>query len=209
MSAIEDPELVLLFADVDAQAMVETLITRGIERACLRQFRWTSVREPMRDAKVAQDPSRALQPFLNLRTARFAVLWDQHGSGLEGTDSAAEDMVVKHLRRVDVDAKRVVAVAFAPELESALIPVWDRIVEIIAAKRSKLPFSAGEPNPLDPKASFKAVLAQHSVKSNPLLFRELANQLSIPSLKNGRAIGKLAAALVDWFGVRSAEEVEG
>ena len=139
MIATQDPELVVLFADADAQAMIETLIERGIERKCLRPFRWRSVREPMRDAVVAQNPSRALSPFLNVPTIRFAVIWDMHGSGLDCSVSEAEAGVVNHFARVDVEAQRVVAIAFEPELEVALVPVWSRVVELMANERRNLP----------------------------------------------------------------------
>lgn len=47
------PELVVIFADVDAEKFVFRLVARGIERRCLRTFEWVTVRDPMRDARVA------------------------------------------------------------------------------------------------------------------------------------------------------------
>jgi hypothetical protein len=197
---VEAPELVVLFADADAERFVTTLIERGIERACLRRIRWRPVRDPMHDARVAREPTAALSPFLGDRDCRFAVLWDHRGSGHEqGSARTVEASVVAALARAGVDDDRTVAIAFEPELEAALLPVWPRVLEELGRKRGALPF-AGEPDAADPKGSLARALEAHRLRASPPIFAELARALSLEQLKKGSALGRLAERLAGWFG---------
>ena len=134
---MEDLELVVLFADADAQRFVTKLIERGIERRCLRPMKWRQIRDPMHDPRVARDPTAALTLFLRHPTCRFVVVLDHHGSGGESRSrESLESDVADVLARAGVAKERTAVIAFEPELESALVPVWDSVLEILARKRS-------------------------------------------------------------------------
>ncbi len=200
MTAASDPELVVLFADTDAERFVSTLIHRGIESGCLRALKWQAIRDPMRDPQVARSPTVALASFLHVRSARFLVVWDHDGSGREQEEpSSVEESVVRLLVQAGLPKENVAAVAFVPELEVALMPVWDRAIEVLARKRSRLP-PAMTPSQGDPKGAFHTALRELRLRPQASLFEELASEISVPRIKNGEAIARMAAHLVSWFG---------
>lgn len=194
------PELVVLFADADAERFVSTLIERGIERGCLRPCRWEPVRDPMKDPRVAREPQVALGPYLMQPGVRYLILWDHVGSGFEEREAAdVEQRVVDALKRAGVAPERVAAMAFTPELEAVFEPVWDRVLELLAHKRNhtlkSVPFQIA-----DPKASFHEAVTEYRLRPDAALFRELAGALSVPQLKLGTGLARVADRLVAWFG---------
>ncbi len=193
-------ELVVLFADADAERFVTKLIARGVARRCLRNFAWQAVRDPMHDARVATDPAAALGPFLRDEALHFIILWDHHGSGREDVEPSRVEADVKDaLSRVGVDKERVAAIAFDPEFEIALVPVWDRVLAELAKKRSLLHAATVTPDEAEPKQSLRRALNEYRLRASPPLFEELASSLSLERLKMGNAIGRLAEVLVRWF----------
>lgn len=195
----EAPELVAIFADADAQRFVMRLIEAGMERRCLRRFVVEPVRDPMRDAHVARDPLSIAQSFLSDPNVRFLVLWDHHGSGREGEPAEhVERDITDAFIRAGVSAERVLAVAFVPELEIALEPVWDRVREELARKRGETPDDMRFDS-TDPKAAVQALARKHKLRVDPVLFRELAGSLSIPRLKSREPLARVGARLVEWF----------
>jgi hypothetical protein len=197
---MDEPELVGLFADFDAQRFVETLIERGIERHCLRDMRRKFMRDPMCDAHVAREPTAALDPYLSKQTCHFLIMLDHHGSGYEkDSREKLEEDVVDRLVRSGVDRQRVAVIVFEPELEVALIPVWNRVLDLLAAKSTHLQKEIPL-DPKDPKSSLKDALVHYQLRSGSALFGELAKKLSLKHLKTGDALGRIARVLVDWFG---------
>lgn len=193
-------DLVVLFADADAERFVCRLIERGVERGCLRPFAWKAIREPMRDAKVVRAPTAALGPHIANLTARFVVVWDHHGSGYEQDEpGAVEERVLKLLEQAGIDRSRALAIALVPELEVVLVPVWPRVLGELAKLRDQnaptLPI-----DPSDPKASLGEALRRCRLRASPPLFGDLAGALSLRELKQGDALGRLSTALVAWFG---------
>jgi hypothetical protein len=198
-SSGEAPELVAIFADADAQRFVMRLIDAGMERGCLRRFVVEPVRDPMRDAHVARDPLSVAQSFLSNPNVRFLVLWDHHGSGreIDPPQDVERDITAAFLR-AGVPAERVLAIAFVPELEIALEPVWDRVCEELAKKR-KDPALEAVFDANDPKGALEAIARRHRIRLNPALFQELAGSLSIPKLKSRDPLARVGARLVEWF----------
>lgn len=195
-----DPDLVVLFADLDAQRFVSTLIERGFESGCLRRFALEVVRDPMCDAHVVREPLVALGPYLQHPGTRFLVLWDHMGSGMEDRAPAdCEQRVVECFARAGVHSHRVAAIAFVPELEAALEPGWDRVLEVLAGKRKESPREIAF-QPADPKAAVREATAAHRLKADASLFRELAGTLSLPKLKQGASLARIADRLAGWFG---------
>jgi hypothetical protein len=202
----EEPELVAIFADADAQRFVWALVERGIERGCLRSMRRVQLRETMRDAALCQDPLAVAKPFLSNEAARFLLVWDHQGSGREGEQpSASERRAVEAFTRTNIRAERVLAVALSPEFEIVLEPVWERVCEELAAKR-KVPSRTLPFEPTDPKGSFRELTRFHRLRADAALFGELAGRLSLDRLKQGPALERIARRLLEWFPGPTVEE---
>jgi len=202
---VETPELIVLFADADAERFVMRLIERGVERGCLRRFEWRALRDPMHDARVANNPTAALAPFLRTNGARYLVLWDHRGAGRD--DSApceVEAEVSQALQRVGIGSERVAAISFTPELEVALLPVWESVLTELARHRAMLP-TATPIDPNNPKESLNNALHACQLRASPALFTQLATVLSLEHLKTGDALGRVGRQLVTWFGVRATD----
>lgn len=195
-----DLDLVMLFADADAQRFVTTLIERGFERGCLRSIRCESIRDPMHDAGVARASATTLAPYLGMPTCRFVVVLDHHGAGHDTRASGAiESDVAEALERAGVNRERVLVVVLEPELEVTLVPVWERVLELLADKRGAAPASIPM-DPRDPKGSWEGALRAYRLKASPALFAELAQSLSLTRLKEGATLERLSRRLVSWFG---------
>lgn len=193
-------DLVVLFADADAERFVTTLVERGIERGCLRPIAWKAIRDPMHDARVADAPAATLAPFLRMSRCRFVVIFDHHGSGHDSRSiDEVEADTLAALARAGVDRERVLVLVFEPELEVTLVSVWDRVLELLARKRDVAKASVPM-NAHDPKTSWASALQRYRLKTSAALFGELARELSLAKLKEGEALSRLSDGLVRWFG---------
>jgi hypothetical protein len=214
MIVAEPPyELVVLFADEDALRLITRLLERGQarERGCLRSIRWRPIRDPRRDT-VVRAADAALRPFLGNVDHRFIVLWDHSGCGreLEPADSVERD-VKQLLVRAGVGEASVEAIAFVPELEATLVPVWSRVVEVLSERRGCAPPSEAEilvksgGTRLDeqlsrqPKEVFDALLRCLNLRHSAELFEHLGEHVSIPLFKADRSIERISTTLRRWF----------
>ena len=217
---VDDPpyELLALFADHDAQLLVERIIERGQDRCCLRPFRWRSIRDSRHDT-LCHRPEAILRPLLSGAT-RVLILWDHQGSGLEGMTSVeAEAETTSRLAGCGVEADRILALAFDPEVEVSLMPVWDRVTAILSDRRLRPPPApqvvrarfekdwparaglAAERIPAEhPKEYFTSLIRVLNLRPSSVLFRDLGDRLSLPALKvAGSRLEALAAGLQKWF----------
>lgn len=115
-----------------------------------------------------------------------------------------EEQVIASLERANVDRARAMAIVFEPEFEEVLVPVWDRVVGLLAKKRTQPP-QALAMDRSDPKESFARALRTYRLKASPALFEEIAKELPLQKLKDGVALARLAARLVQWFGVNAPD----
>jgi hypothetical protein len=219
------PELFVVVADADVEKLIDRVLKRGVQRKCLRSLRWVIRREPMRDPGVRQSPLRAV-PDLKPGCGKLLVILDHRGCGkdVETPDTVEAELREKVLRAgfgVD-DAKCVV---LEPELEEVLVPVWDRVAELMAVKRrakapspsqimARLGLSADDETPVheawrawlaqQPKECFLGLLRSLNLRHQPALYDEIAREVSLPALKEGRAGRRLGDVLVEWFGAPRA-----
>ncbi len=212
---VDEPpyDLVVVFADADAQQFFEQVIERGQERHCLRPLRWRSLRDPRRDTLV-HAPLAVLDPWL-LHCDRFLLLCDHHGSGRD--ELGAEELEASLERTVQArlgQARELVAIVLAPELEAVLVPVWERIKELLAAQRGRsapadeeilLQVRPADGRPLsdllqaDPRLVLRALFDLLQLRPNARQFTAFGNHLSLPKLKVGRAVDRCTATLQRWF----------
>ncbi|HEV7669355.1 MAG TPA: hypothetical protein VGS22_12590 [Thermoanaerobaculia bacterium] len=210
-------ELVALFADLDAQKLFERLVERGQEsaRQCVRTFRWRSVRDPRRDP-VWSDPVAALRPFLAL-DIRYLIVWDHRGSGAEKLSTAeSEARVFERLEQAGVQRDRVLPIALAPELESAFVPVWDRVKQSLASRRKRpvpndreILQAARRRNPLPddfdsalaaaPKEVVAGLFDVLQLRRSAVLYEGLGDEISLPRMKTHLALTRIAETLATWF----------
>jgi hypothetical protein len=217
---VDEPpyDLVVLFADQDAKLMFERIVERGQHRGCIRGLRWRSIRDPRRDASVARDPARVLEPFLGGRS-KLMVVWDHEGSGREGeAPASAEDAAVRSLTRRGTEAGDVLCVALVPELEVVLMPLWERVAQALVQPRGvRAPSAADVVGRLArrhgvdaslglehfqrsmPKEAWLALVAEAGRQPSARLFEELGDVLSIPALKVTQAVHRVTAQLQAWF----------
>jgi hypothetical protein len=215
-------DLVALFADLEMQKLVEAALERGQipARGCMRPIRWRSLRDPRRDP-VWREPDRSLGPFLTAE-CRFLIAWDHHGSGEEGRPVAeVEEAVCGTLTLRNIPRDRILAVAFEPELEIVLRPVWRRVVQIMAEER-------GVPVPDDgkvlsrarrsasgasipegevfaevlerhPKELFQALLHELRLRRSAPLYQKVGERVSLGGLKRESAVLRIAETVAGWF----------
>jgi len=221
---VQDPpyDLIALFADLEMQKFLETLVERGQEprRGCLAPFRWRPLRDPRRDP-VWRDPVRDLGPYLGTE-ARFLIAWDHHGSGEEGRPAAeVERQVVDRFERAGVSPERVLVVAFAPEVERLFGGVWPRIKELLAALRQieppddeavlrRMRARFGRPVRAEnlaaafehnPKELFEALALEIRLRRAAPLYSQIGEAVSLRGLKRDATAERIAARLVAWFPV--------
>lgn len=215
------PDLYVVVADADVHWFIDGVLKRGVERQCLRPLRWIVRRDPMRDAGVRQSPLRAV-PDLSPGSAKLLVVLDHHGCGGEAEPPGdVEAQIQGELERAGFSAEEARCVVLAPELEAALVPVWGRIAELMAAKRQRpAPTPAAvmvalarsrpavESNALQwsallarhPKECFVGLLRLLNLRHQPALYEEMAREVSLPALKDGEAAKRMAELLTRWFG---------
>jgi hypothetical protein len=214
---VEDPpyDLVALFACSDSVSFLTQVIERGQASRCLRPIRWRRLRDPMRKDQLCQAPEQTLRPFVGKEPPRFLVVWDHAGSGRETAPAREVEANVRlKVAQCGVPDSRVLAIAFEPELEAVLSPVWRSAVELLAAVRQR-------PAPEDdaivrrvsrhgvstlpaalerfPKETVEAVVALLQLRRSPALYQTLGEKLSMPALKTGAAVERLTKTLVGWF----------
>jgi hypothetical protein len=219
---VQEPpyDLVALFSDLEMQKLFEAWLERGQEprRGCARSFRWRSLRDPRRDTVWTQ-PERALQPFFQY-DCRFLIVWDHHGSGWEASVPAdVEAQVVIRLARVGVQAERVLAVALDPELERRLVPIWQRVKDLVGRERSIAPPEdtailakaketlSGVRGTMDfgqflarhPKEAFEALVRLVRLRRAAPLYETIGAHTSLPSVKKDATASRVAAAIRAWF----------
>jgi hypothetical protein len=217
---VEEPpyDLVVLFADADAQEFFKTLVERGPRQGCMRAIRWRPLRDPRRDASTWRNAAGTLGPFIS-GGAKLVVIWDHEGSGRE--DRAPEDVerdVKVSLVAAGAIEQAIEAVALVPELEGVLVPAWDRVVGLLAEQRERpvpqeeallrrLRANLGQNAPeaievalrTRPKELLEAVVDLLQLRLHPKLYGRLANGLSLPRIKLGATAKRLSERLEEWF----------
>ncbi len=229
MSPTSQPEavaydLVVVAADLDVEVFLGTMLKRGIERGCLRPHRWVIRRDPMRDAGVRQSPCKAI-PDIRPDTSKILIVLDHHGCGSDDAPAAdIEDAIQAQLHCAG--HHRASCVVLEPEFEAVLMPVWDRMVSLLAAKRPGVAvpsrqtvLSRGgvraesrEPTETEwqaalsnhPKECVLGLLRCLRLRHQSPLFREIGQEASLRALKNGAAVRRIAEQLVGWFGISPA-----
>lgn len=220
---VEEPpyDLVAVFADADAKLLLEEVIERAQRARMVAPFRWRSLRDARRDAFRA-DPVSAVGPLLKRGQSNYLFTWDHQGSGRENDEPVAcEKEVERALVVAGVGEQRVMAIAFVPEVESLLVPVWPRVVQIVSGIRGGEPPSADfilataarkarkyrvtlPPSFEDalaeyPKEVFHGLLSAVNLRRSASIYQRLGQDLSIAGMREGPQMERLLSRLEGWF----------
>lgn len=116
-------------------------------------------------------------------------------------------------------------IVLVPELETVLVPVWDRVAALMASKRgrsvplpSQVLAAMGRVGPNEvveqddwaavlartPKECFIGLLRVLNLRHQPALYDEIAREVSLPLLKEGDTARQLGGLLEQWFGATAA-----
>ena len=220
---VDEPpyDLVAVFADADAKILFEALIERAQKSGLIRPIRWRSIRDPRRDA-FRVDPVALITPFRREAGCRFMFSWDHVGSGREELlPSESEEEVRTLLRRAGFADDITLVVAFMPEVEAVLVPVWARTKEIVASireelappddlvlvyarrlakqKRIQLPADPNAAIRQNPKEMLEGVVSAVQLRWSASVFEKIGRQVSIPAVMVSTDANRIFSQLQLWF----------
>lgn len=220
---VDEPpyDLVAVFADADAKMLFEELIERAQQSRILRPIRWRSIRDPRRDA-FRVDPLAIIAPFRRLEGCHFFFSWDHSGSGRENISAGeSEEEVLALLRRSAITDDKTLVVAYTPEVEGILVPVWTRTKDVISGireeipppddlvleyarrharqNRIKLPDDAHQALQEYPKEMLVGLVAAVQLRWSASVFQQIGRQVSLTALRNNQHVDRIFLRLSTWF----------
>jgi hypothetical protein len=216
----QENQLVVLGADADIVAVVETLLfSRHISLGIceLSNERVTLIKDGFHDASTPKHVAELLQTFSETHE-RALVIRDFEGSGYENEGIAVLEREIKNALTVKGwSLDRIEVIAVEPEIEAWLRLDSSHFEELVRnerkanagllsavfkAKVKEIIMEQGgfleNGKPLRPKEAFEAILARYKIPNSASLFRKLGSKeslrgCSIPSFT------KLATTLQAWF----------
>jgi hypothetical protein len=205
--------LIILFADLDAENAVTTLITKRSTDLQIKPIHF----DPKQDAKrhTMRDSGCFLQSDAFLRSyfkshEHAMVIFDRHGCGKDTwLPEKIESNVEHRLKNNGWPAERIACIVFDPGLE---IWVWsesstvsnamgfgDDISLLNAFLQKERLLKPGEQKPTDPKAALKRCMRNARKPYSARLFSALAETVDFSKCQD-RAFNKFKSCLQNWFG---------
>ncbi|MDJ0762210.1 MAG: hypothetical protein QNJ97_04400 [Myxococcota bacterium] len=127
---MQKKDLILLFADLDAENAVTTLIDKRQESLQIRSITYDKIRHQMRDSGCCREAGAMLQSFLVTHTHAM-VFFDHHGSGRDSRPASKLQLEVENdLVQRGWHRDEVACIVFEPELENW---VWVNSVHVAEA----------------------------------------------------------------------------
>ncbi len=199
-------DLVVLVADEDMRAVMETLLARKYHhQLSIKKIRFRVIKHPNRDPGVRNHAHEVLRIHQNDYSKALIIL-DYEGSGFgepggnpEELEEEIKNKVVRNTRWKDDDVE---VIAIKPELEIWIWGVADKFPEVFGpGVIGRVPDS----KPLHPKEEFEKILRRAGRPPSSALFREIAEKVSRNHVDNcsDRAFRKLVDILRSWFGTSS------
>ncbi len=199
-------DLIVVVADLDAQNVVQALLSRR-ESLGIRTITRQTYRFIKRDAGCFRDVHEYLRPFVK-QFDYALVVFDRHGCGAEHLPrQQLEDDVEQRLARNGWSG-RSAAIVIDPKLEAW---VWSDSPEVdrtlgFENKSPKLRewlrqenlWPPETPKPSDPKQALRCVLRYVAKSWSAAVFRQLAERVSLRRCRDP-AFLKLKQTLRRWF----------
>jgi hypothetical protein len=200
----EQTELIILVADADAKATLQTLLTQRARALAIRDdVRFTIISAPNRDNGVYHECHDLLRVYVG-KVPYALVLLDRHGSGVEEKQSAEQiqDSLEERLHRHGWKSENCRVIVLDPELEiwvwssSPNVPEHLNATEHMQQVYQKFGFDQ-HTKPQTPKEAMQYALKLGKKPFSASIFTALANSVSLKA--NERAFDRLRAALQAWF----------
>jgi len=195
-------DLVILFADKDAEQGVGCLIRARAAGLGIREITFKQAVHPKHDGGVFQKAEEFLRAFLRTHAYALAIL-DFEGCGQERRMSASEvERSIEGRLSSNGWDDRSAAIVIEPELEAWL---WDPSLTVRsvlgsgiaeAVLRGSLGLIDGKPP--RPKEVFQDLLRKHGVRRSSSLFALTASRIDFDHCQD-RAFQKLRSTLRGWF----------
>jgi len=205
----EKRDLFLLFADLDAENGVTSLLRNRPFDLGIREISFDYKRHAMRDSGCFRQADTFLRSFLRTHSHAI-VIFDHHGCGVEGrrTSTWIEDDVEGRLARNGWERQHVACVVLEPELEAW---VWSHSTAVAKAFGFDNDYSRlerfleqqgvwvpGKVKPKDPKAAVQLCLQRIRRPHSACLYSTLASSVPLEGCED-RAFAKLVTMLQSWF----------
>ena len=204
-------DLVVLVADSDQKALIETFINRLIRTNVISTITFEVIKNPMRDSGNFNDSPDFLRHYI--RNFRFAiVLFDFEGSGAEAkfnNRTDAESNLEKRLVRNGWKNKSAVIV-IEPEIEIWLWAKKYSVAHAIGWKEKEQGFplhrwleingwlSPAKTKPSRPKEYYEEVLKRINVPRSSSIFSKIADSVSYNNCTD-ESFQKFLNILKNWF----------
>ncbi len=193
-------DLIVLVADEDMKAVIETLIgEKHMHQLRIREIKFRVIKHPNRDPGVRNGAHEVLRIHQNDYWKAMVIL-DYEGSGFDGLPEALEEEVkgnvVRNTRWGEDDVEVIVV---KPELEIWVWGVADKLPEIFHNQDISLHPGRKPPHP---KEEFEEILRKEGRPHSSSLFREIVRKVSRHHVDNcrDRSFRKLVETLRGWFG---------
>lgn len=192
-------DLIVLVADKDMKAVIETLIEEKSQHQLqIRAIEFHVINHPNRDPGVRKGAHEVLRIHQDDYVKAMVIL-DYEGSGFEGLPEELEEEIGENIVR-NTRWKRddVEVIVVKPELEIWVWGVADKFPDIFGKKVPRYDFK-----PSRPKEEFEKILREVGRPQSPSLFREIARKVNRNHVENcrDRAFRKLVETLRGWFGL--------
>lgn len=200
-------DLLVLVADAQTQATLETLLAKRREALGIREIAFRIERHRDHDSGVYHQAHTFLHSQRKLY-AKFLIVWDEewHTGKSPLSAEAQAQKVAENLRRNGFAEEDFCAIVISPELEAWVWGSSAKIPEVLRSSReeikalgaSKKLWDNGELKPRRPKELLEAVLRQQKRPSSSAIFKELAEKVSFKDCEDA-AFQRFRATLQKWF----------
>lgn len=200
-------DLLVLVADAQTQATVETLLEKRRDALDIREIAYKVERHPDNDSGVYNEAHKFLQSRKH-QYSKFLVVWDEEWyTGKNPLSAEAQERKVsENMMANGFDAGDFRAVVISPELEAWVWGNSAKIPEILRSSWEKIRglgvseklWDTGKPKPQRPKELLEAVLKPQKRPSSASIFKELAVAVSFKNCE-APAFQRFRATLREWF----------
>jgi hypothetical protein len=200
-------DLIVLFADLDAENAVKVLLAGRREDLGLRPIEFDTIRHAMRDSGCFRQADSMLRSYL--RTHSYAlVLFDHHGSGQERTAAGEVERDVETRLMRNGWKDRAACIVFEPELEAWVWSGSSHVADLLGFEGNldsmkhflygRELLSHGLTKPQDPKSAVEACLRNAKKSRSARLYGHLAERVDLQPCED-RAFAKFTETLRRWF----------
>ena len=200
-------DLHVLVADEDMRQTLEGVLQRP-ESPNIRPIDYTIDRHVNRDPGCRTQAVSFLHPSIGTHEHAL-VIFDMEGSGADRFSREQIQADVEDHLRQDGWGERAKVVVIDPELEArvwsqsphvAYVLGWGSYSDLRSWLENRELWRSSDAKPPDPKAAMKAALKEQRVRASAVLFRRLADAVSLRRCQCP-AFGELRETLAHWFPV--------